>query len=236
MPLSREKRDEIRAQALARYPRWYNPRLHLPVLTAYSFVAIAISIGLIKDLAWWELLAVPITWVLFIPVEWIIHRDLDVGQSLLSKKVYDHHTPEHHLLYISEDMGIRDWREIGLLLTKASGILLANLTLLAPVAAAAWIAGFRNIGLLYFATGTAFSLSEELFHVACHLPDGNRIAEFRLVRFVRRNHAIHHDPRLGLKSNFNTIIPLWDWMVGTYVSDHAAALATRRSNAARPTT
>jgi sterol desaturase/sphingolipid hydroxylase (fatty acid hydroxylase superfamily) len=44
------------------------------------------------------------------------------------------------------------------------------------------------------------------------------------VRILRRHHAIHHDPRLMQRYNFNVTVPLWDWVRGTIVTDPKSVL------------
>jgi sterol desaturase/sphingolipid hydroxylase (fatty acid hydroxylase superfamily) len=35
------------------------------------------------------------------------------------------------------------------------------------------------------------------------------------VRALRRHHAVHHDPELMQRWNFNVTVPLWDLVRGT---------------------
>ena len=62
----------------------------------------------------------------------------------------------------------------------------------------------------------AYVLSYEWLHLAYHLPPDSFVGRLPPIRFLRRHHATHHDPRLMMRWNFNITIPLWDLVRGTY--------------------
>ncbi|MGH7813741.1 MAG: sterol desaturase family protein [Candidatus Binataceae bacterium] len=227
--LSREKRERIRAQALAETPQWYNPYLHLAVPSLVSIALIAAAVSGLQNIEWWELLAVPVAWIFINAIEWSIHRDLMHRWHPLTQSAYAHHTPEHHMIYVNDDMWIHAPREIRLVLIRAFGLLQLAVLLLLPITALLWIAGFRNVALLYLATATAYLTCYEWLHLACHFPADSRIAGFGPLRILRRNHAIHHDPRLMQRCNFNVTLPFWDWAMGTFMGDQEQALALVRA-------
>ena len=68
-----------------------------------------------------------------------------------------------------------------------------------------------------------------------HLPADSFIGSLALIRFLRTTHAIHHDPRLMQRFNFNVTLPLWDLVRGTWVRDRQAALEARAASAKGPT-
>ena len=55
-----------------------------------------------------------------------------------------------------------------------------------------------------------YVVSYEWMHLAWHLPEDTFIGSLGLVRGLRQHHAVHHDPRLMQKWNFNVTVPLWD--------------------------
>ncbi|MGH7815418.1 MAG: sterol desaturase family protein [Candidatus Binataceae bacterium] len=227
-----EKRDQNRATALARLPDWYNPWLHFFVPSAFGLAVIVTAIAMLKNVTWLELLAIPITWIITNANEWRIHRDLLHRRFRPAAILYDRHTPEHHMIYVTDDMAMRNRREFALVLIPAYGLFLIFVTLL-PVTALIWAAGFRNIALLYLATAMGFTVSYEWLHLSYHLPHDSRIGKLWLVRVLRRHHAIHHDPRLMQRYNFNVTVPFWDWVRGTMVTDRDEALASLRTDYAR---
>ncbi len=62
-----------------------------------------------------------------------------------------------------------------------------------------------------------YVVSYEWMHLSYHLPPESFVGRLALVRFMRRHHAIHHDPRIMQKWNFNVSVPLWDVVRRTYV-------------------
>jgi sterol desaturase/sphingolipid hydroxylase (fatty acid hydroxylase superfamily) len=105
-------------------------------------------------------------------------------------------------------------------LIPAYGLFLIFVSLV-PVAAALWLILGRNVSLLYTATAMAYALLYEWLHLAYHLPPESRIGRLPPIRFLRRHHEIHHDPRLMRHWNFNVTMPLWDWVRGTLIKDPA---------------
>jgi sterol desaturase/sphingolipid hydroxylase (fatty acid hydroxylase superfamily) len=152
----------------------------------------------------------------------LLHR-----RSKVAPVLYDRHTPEHHMVYVTDDMAIRNRREMRLVLIPAYGILLLFGGVLLP-AAALWLAGLRNVALLFVAVEMAYVLSYEWLHLSYHLPEDSVIGRRRLIRLLRRHHAVHHDPRLMQRWNFNVTVPLWDWIQGTLVKSVGEALERER--------
>jgi hypothetical protein len=218
LPLPAAKREEIRSAVLARAPRWYDPRFHLAVPSAFAVGAIAAALALLRDPTAWAFLTVPVVYVLTNVNEWYIHRDLLHRRNPFARVLYERHTPEHHMIYVTDDMAMRDSREFRLVLIPAYGLFLIFVSLL-PIASLVWLAFGRNVALLYTATAMAYSASYEWLHLSYHLPPESRIGRSRWIRRLRRHHAIHHDPRLMQRWNFNVTIPLWDWVQGTIVRE-----------------
>lgn len=218
-----EKRNEIRARVLARSPRWYSPGAHLIVPSVFALGVIAAAILLLRDLRAWQLLTVPVVYVLDNINEWYIHRDMLHKRTLIAPVLYNRHTPEHHMIYVTDDMAMRDKLEYQLVLIPAYGLFLIFMTLV-PITALVWALGFRNVALLYAATSMFYAASYEWLHLSYHLPRESWIGNLRPIRVLRRHHAVHHDPRLMQRWNFNVTIPLWDWVRGTTVKDPADVL------------
>jgi hypothetical protein len=229
-----EKRDALRAEVLAAAPAWYNPWVHVTLPSAFSLTVIAICLASLRDPSPWVWLVIPITWAVTNANEWRIHRDLLHRRFFLAPVLYDRHTPEHHMIYVTDDMAIRDWREFHLVLIPAYGLFLIFVTLL-PLGAILWWLASPNVALLYVATTMMYATSYEWLHLSYHLPKGNPVGELGLVRWLRRYHGIHHDPRLMQKWNFNVTIPFWDWVMGTLVGDRDEVLAHRAQRVPRAT-
>jgi hypothetical protein len=214
-------RDRVRAAAIAKTPRWYNPWGHLAFPSVVGLGLIAASVALLRDPSWLELLTVPIVLALVNVNEWHIHRNILHRRTWPLEELFWRHTPEHHVIFVRDDMAMRETREFRLVLIPFYGILAIFLATL-PITAALWWLVTPNVALLWVASTMGYVVSYEWLHLAYHLPESNPIAKSRLMRFLRRHHAVHHTPELMQKWNFNVTVPLGDWLLGTIHPDTRA--------------
>ena len=116
---------------------------------------------------------------------------------------------------MTDDMSLRDWRELRLVLLPAYGIMLIALSAL-PSSAALIVFGQRNVGPLFLATAVGCMLAYEWLHLSYHLPKGHPLGKSRAIRWMCWHHALHHNPARMQKWNFNVNPPLFDWILGTW--------------------
>jgi hypothetical protein len=210
--LPSSRRDELRARLVGEIPRWYNPWLHLAFPSLVGLSVIVASLLLLRGLRPLELLAVPLTFLLLNAGEWRIHRDMLHRRTPPLTVLYDRHTPQHHMIFVTDDMSIRSTREFYLVLIPAYGIVAAGFGAL-PIPAALWLGfGLRNPALLFMAVTMAYVVAYEWLHLAYHAPADSFVGRLAMIRRLRRHHAVHHAPELMQKWNFNVTIPLWDWV------------------------
>jgi sterol desaturase/sphingolipid hydroxylase (fatty acid hydroxylase superfamily) len=207
-------RDELRARLRAAIPPRYSPVLHLAFPSVVGIGCAVAALALLRDLRPIELLALPVVFLFSNAVEWRAHRDLLHARRWPLEVLYDRHTPEHHRVFVTEDMAIRDRRELRLVLIPAYGILTVALAA-APLPLVAAAVGLRNVGLLALAVTMLYVVSYEWLHLAYHLPADSFIGRRRLIAHLRHHHAVHHDPRLMQRWNFNVTFPIWDRVRGT---------------------
>jgi hypothetical protein len=212
--LSSERRAGLRSEALKGIPSWYSPIAHLAFPSLVGIATLIAAIALIRDLRAWQVAIVPIALVVLNAGEWRIHRDLLHKRVWPLQVLYDRHTPIHHMIFVTDDMAIRDRREFRLVLIPFYGILAAALGTL-PIPLLLAVAGQWNVALLFMATAMAYVVSYEWLHLSYHLPPNSFIGRMRLIAILRRHHATHHNPRLMQKWNFNVTIPFWDLVRGT---------------------
>src|SRR3954454_19336053 len=112
--LSVEQRDHLRAEVNAKAPGSYSPAFHLLFPSILGFALIAVAVWLIRDLHLWQLCALPAAFLVLNAGEWRIHRDLLHHRTPPLAFLYDRHTPEHHMIFVTEDMSIRSSREFRL--------------------------------------------------------------------------------------------------------------------------
>lgn len=232
--MTRTSRDELRAELMSRVPRSYSPRLHLLLPALVGFVAAGLALSRLADLRAWQLLLVPASLLFGNAVEWWVHRRILHRRTRPVEVFYVRHTPQHHAVYVSDDMAIRSFRELKLVLLPAYAIL-GILALTSPVTVAFALVGQPNLAALWVASVALYLLAYEWLHLAYHLPEGSRIGRSRLVRTLRRHHQLHHAPHLMQRWNFNVTLPLWDRLRGTLhppldPSARAATAADARSS------
>jgi hypothetical protein len=213
-----EQRDKIRAEVLARVPQGYSPWLHLAFPSLCGIAFVTTSLLLLRDVQLWQALMVVPFFVILNAGEWRIHRDLLHKRTPGFTILYDRHTPEHHMVYVTHDMAVRSRREWRLVLIPPFGIWAALLSAL-PVPLVFALIGQWNLGMLFIATAMAYVVSYEWLHLSYHLDPDSFIGRLKLIQILRRHHATHHNPQLMQKWNFNVSIPLWDFIRGTIYKD-----------------
>ena len=208
------KRDRLRAEVLERTPSWYNPWIHLAFPSCFGLASIALALAQLHDVRWWEWLFVPLTLALLNVNEWHIHRNILHRRHWPLEVLFWRHTPEHHVIFVRQDMAMRATGEFRLVLIPAYGIVAIFLTTL-PLTAALWVFASHNLASLFVACSMGYVVSYEWLHLAYHLPASNPISRNRVITWLRQQHAVHHTPELMQRWNFNVTIPFGDWLLGT---------------------
>ena len=207
------EREALRATLVARLPRWYSPWAHLAFPSLVGAGLIAAAVMRLHAVSVLDLLFVPFLLVFANVIEWTVHATA-LHRWLWSLGVlFQRHTPEHHMVFVCDDMAMRSTREFGMVLIPAYGILAIFLGTL-PLTALLWLLR-PNLALLYVATSMGYVVAYEWLHLAYHLPHPGPISESRLICRLRRHHATHHTPELMQRWNFNVTVPLADWLFGT---------------------
>jgi sterol desaturase/sphingolipid hydroxylase (fatty acid hydroxylase superfamily) len=226
-----EKRDALRAEVMAK-SRWYSPWLHLAVTSFSALGIIAIAVANLEHPRWWHLGVGVALFVLSNAVEWRVHRDFLHKRQKIATVLYDRHTPEHHMIFVTDDMSVRstqEWRLV-LLPAFAIGLIFLGLT---PVIAMIWYGwphplfaavDQHNLACVFAIETMGYVVIYEWLHLSYHLPPESLVGRLGFIRWLKRTHAVHHDPRLMQKSNFNVSLPLWDRVRGTYVTTREQVL------------
>jgi hypothetical protein len=212
--LHEDMRARVRDKAVAEIPDWYSPLAHLIFPSTVGLACIALAIMEIRDLKPIQLLLVPVVYLISNAAEWRAHKNLLHKRTPPLQLLYDRHTPQHHMIFITEDMSMRTRREFRLVLIPFYGVL-SILAVTVPIAVALTLGGYRNLGALFVITTTFYVLSYEWLHLAYHMPPGSFVGRLPGLPTLRKHHATHHDPELMQKWNFNVTVPFWDWVRGT---------------------
>jgi len=208
------RREQVRAEAVAAIPWWYSPWGHLAFPSFVGLGLIAVSIALLEHPTPLELLTLPLVLVLVNLNEWHIHRNILHQRTWPLEILFWRHTPEHHVIFVRDDMAMRASQEFRLVLIPFYGILAIFLSAL-PITAALWFYVSHNVALLWVGTTMGYVVAYEWLHLSYHLPESNPIGRSPLIRRLRRHHATHHTPELMQRWNFNVTVPLADWLLGT---------------------
>lgn len=222
---SQSTRDALRHEKLAALSPRYSPFLHVAIPPLWGGSVIAVCVFLVDNLRLVELLVIPAMLVFANAFEWRIHRNALHKRFFLMPALYDRHTPIHHRVYIHDDMELRDWRELALILIPPwAGVPL--FVALLPIAAALWFAFAPNVALLFMATCMFYVVTYELLHMSYHLPRTSLVGRNPVIRALARHHSIHHDPRFMQRWNMNVTVPLWDIVRRTRLTERAVPLVS----------
>ena len=212
--MTKTARDELRGELLADIPRWYSPWLHLATPAVSGIAILLLALSRISDLRAWQLAFVPVFLAFGNAVEWHAHKGLLHRRTWPLEVLYTRHTPQHHAMFVAEDMYIREWRELKFVLLPAYGVV-GLVAVTSPVTIALWLGGQPNLAALWVASVVFYILTYEWFHLAYHLPADGFVGRLRVTRWLRRHHQRHHTPHLMQRWNFNVTVPLWDHVRGT---------------------
>jgi hypothetical protein len=208
------KRDRVRAEAVARIPRWYTPWGHLAFPSLVGVGMIALAVAILDRPTLLELLVVPVVFVAVNFNEWHVHRNVLHRRTWPLEELFWRHTPEHHVIFVRDDMAMRSAREFRLVLIPFYGILAIFVSEL-PITLALWFLVSHNAAALWVATTMGYVVAYEWLHLAYHLPVDGLVGRNRIIGVLRRHHAIHHTPELMQRWNFNVTVPLADLVLGT---------------------
>ena len=204
-------RSQARSRLQDAIPARYSPWLHLAGTLSVGLVALAVAIPRVHAPTWVEWLTIPLVFLVSNAFEWRAHKSILHRRTPPWQVLYDRHTPEHHVVFGYDDMAVRDWRELKLVLIPAIGVV----GLVLATAPLAWLLGHfgsPNRGWLMLATSAVYVVGYEISHLTYHLPPESFIGRLTLVRVLREHHRRHHHPRLMQRWNFNVTIPLFDWL------------------------
>ena len=205
-------RSELRQELVSRIPTGYSPLFHLAVPTLLGLVVVGGSLSLLREINAWQLALVPVFLVAGNAIEWHAHRGLLHRHVRFAGRLYRAHA-QHHRVFASEDMALRDRRELRLVLLPWEAYQLI-LAVALPITIALAAAGQPNLAALWIASAVAYVLAYEWAHLVCHLPLGKAAWRIPFLAALRRHHAMHHAPQLH-RFNLNVTVPLWDLVRGT---------------------
>ena len=211
-----ERQRKYRATYRERVAGWYNGWLHVLLIYTIGFTALYIYIANMRDVRSWELLTVPVVFLIANFFEWAVHRYVMHRPSNIPvlRAVYSRHTLMHHQFFTEEEMRFadhQDWR-----VTFFPPYALVVFTFMSiPAAIAAGYVISPNVGWLLITTTTSMYLIYEFMHFCCHVEDNWFVRNMPFVNTIRRHHTAHHNQSIMMERNMNLTFPIADWLFGT---------------------
>ena len=195
---------------------WYNGFLHVFIIYSMGGLLLYYYINSITNLKYYELLIIPIIFLLCNIFEWALHKYVMHKPRNFpgARAIYSRHVMQHHQFFSEDEMrfaGAHDWRVtffppyalIVFTLMSIPGLIILKLIFSA------------NVGWLFIIVTTSMYLIYETMHFCCHIGDNFIVRNLPFVNTLRRHHAAHHDQGLMTKINMNLTFPIADWLFQT---------------------
>jgi hypothetical protein len=141
---------------------------------------------------------------------WILHRR---RPGLVHAFV--EHTLRHHRWFDSVDIEARSGRDYHQILFPVWGVVLIQYGLNLPLCLILSRYAGEGIGGLGLCVGAGFFFLYEGVHAICHFPLTHPLFKWTTFRAIREHHRRHHELSLMGHRNFNIVVPIWDFLLGT---------------------
>lgn len=150
---------------------------------------------------------------------YFIHKYPLHGRYWWNSYAYSNHTKTHHVFYTQNNITLKSSKDWYTMFFPPE-IALAFVLLLHPLFYFI-LKPFIGLNATYaFMSATSmYFILYEIVHFCSHLPSDHFMMKFSLLRLMRRHHQLHHDPKLMGKYNFCIVFPLFDILMGTYITD-----------------
>lgn len=211
-------RDPHLERLKQKVPSWYVP-LHLGVIIGV-FGGASVALLLLRPpepLAWTAWVAAIGAILLADLIEYALHRWPMHKRRRLTRALFKHHTIAHHRFFTYETMGIRNLSEVTYVLSSIP-VMVVTLVLTFAIAGGLVLALGTSGGMFVGGMLGVWTTFKQVIHMAFHLPDRWMrlpVLRGRVFQAMKEHHAIHHDPRMMRKWNFNIGVPLYDALFGT---------------------
>jgi hypothetical protein len=211
-----ERQRNYRATYRHRIAGWYNGWLHAFVIYVIGFTALSVYFANIRDLRWWELAIVPVTFLAANFFEWWIHRFVMHRPSQIKafRAIYNRHTLMHHQFFTDREMRFADHLDWRVTFFPPYALVTFTMMSIPPALVLGWLIS-PNVGWLLISTTTSMYLIYEFMHFCCHVDDNWFVRHMPFVNTIRRHHTAHHDQSIMMERNMNLTFPVMDWLFGT---------------------
>ncbi len=213
------RRNAVVARLRARVPKWYAPEPHVAFSILLTAVVVAVLLWQLRghEVRWSAWFGIPAAFMFANAVEYGLHRFPMHRRMRLFDRFFRGHTLVHHRYFDHEYYELESRHDVYFVLTTANTLATSLLLLAAAYFGLGAVVG-TDVAVLATITMAAYSLATELLHLAFHLPRAwleRRWFAGGWFQFLREHHLLHHDPRVMRRWNFNIVLPLMDWLLGT---------------------
>lgn len=209
-------REKIRKEKI---PSFYWGPAHVLFNATLLMSSILFYAFKIKNPGWWELLPYIAVLIVGNLAVFLIHKYPLHGRYWWNSYAYGNHTKTHHVFFTQNNVtwkDKRDWYTMFFPPEIVLGFILAYhpffYFILKPLIGA-------NATYAYLLASSAYFILYEIVHYCSHLPSDHFMMKIGFLKSMRRHHQLHHDPKLMGKYNFCIVYPLFDILLGTYISD-----------------
>lgn len=210
-----------RQEVLTAISPGYSGMAHLVAVLGIGLAFLVVPLGFLRHVQPWQLCMVPISLVFANLVEYLVHKG-PLHHPVTPRILYNRHTLVHHVAFTHQHMEIRHMREVRFVLFPLFALPALEAVVVLPVVLLLWGLGQRNLALLFVSVGAFYYLTYEILHLCYHLPEGHWFGGLRFIRWLGGHHRTHHNIRRMTDGNFNVSIPLWDFILGTWLAPDLA--------------
>jgi fatty acid hydroxylase family protein len=209
-----KRQEAFRADYRPRISPWYSGLLHVFVIYAIGFAALAYCIPHIQSPSLAEWMVVPVVFLVCNLFEWWIHRFVMHRPVAGFMGIYRRHTLAHHQFFTDLEPTIDSTRDFRITFFPPYA-LITFMAMSVPPALVLGLVWSPNAGWLLMCTTVGMYLNYELFHWCCHVKDDRVVRWVPFVNSLRRHHIAHHNQAIMMERNFNLTYPIADWLCGT---------------------
>lgn len=199
-------------------PSYYSSKAHYIATTCVSLPIAIYAFIKISTPTWLELLVIPTAFIFASLVEYIAHKFPLHRPIFPLKKAYFEHTVRHHYFYTHNAIEYEETRDFYQVFFPVWGVALIQYGVGLPASLLVGRLVSPNSGFLFMIVGSMFFFIYETIHMICHLKDSHWIFKIPGMRFIKNHHRIHHAKSKMGKYNFNIVIPIWDFLLGTMIT------------------
>ena len=220
-------RIQYRARELSRY---YSGIGHFCFTSFVSLGVIAFVLSRLERVTWWQLLAVPATFLLANYVEYRWHKGPMHHLASPLGLLFERHTVQHHHFFTHDAMAYEGVSDFKMVLFPPVMLLFFLGLHAVPIAVLLYYLVSPNVAYLNVATAVGYFLTYEWLHVGYHLREDSWVGRLPVMQTLREHHTIHHNLALMNRYNFNITFPICDWLFGTSYKSGAHAQAPSLKN------